>query len=132
MNKQSNLEKIGLERRNQHELIRNDIKKTDAYDSDHDTAKWHEGALDKPLGKGTNSGYGHTIPSQYNESSKNNIKHQLNTEEGGGSYDINGHPEKGGGRKFLQSINIYSANNPYGVDGIDTEINIEDGQVIFK
>lgn len=133
MAKQSNLEKIGLERRNEHELIRNDIQKTNPYDSNHDTAVWHEGDETKPLGKGSgHGGHQHTIPQTYNDLTKNQIKPQIDTENGGGAYDINGRPGVGGGRKWLQTINIYDKENQYGINSIDTSANIEDGQFCIR
>ena len=133
MAKQSNLEKIGFERRNEYELVRNDIKKNEPYGPDHDLAMWHEGDENHPLGKGTNSGgHQHTFPQEYNELTKNMPSNQLDIEHGGGSYDIYGHPEKGGGRKWLQSINLYNKENQYCINSINTEANIEDGQVYIK
>lgn len=133
MAKQSNLEKIGFERRNEHELVRNDIKKSAPYGPDHDTAVWHEGDPTKPLGKGTRSGgHQHSIPMEYNELSKNQIRPQIDTENGGGAYDINGRPGVDGGRKWLQTINVYDKNNQYSINSIDTSLNIEDGQFFIK
>ena len=133
MAKQSNLEKIGLERRNEHELIRNDIKKSAPYGPDHDTAVWHEGDPNKPLGKGTKTGgHQHSRPMEYNELTKNQIRPQLDIENGGGSYDINGRPGVDGGRKLLQTINVYSKERPYGWDAIDTVLNENDGQYFVK
>jgi hypothetical protein len=133
MAKQSNLEKIGLERRNEHELIRNDIKKNKPYGVDHELAQWHEGDENHPLGKGTNSGgHQHSLPQEYNELTRNQIKPQIDTENGGGSYDINGRAGVDGGRRWLQTINLYNKENQYGINSIDTEANIEDGQVYIK
>ena len=133
MAKQSNLEKIGFERRNEYELVRNDIQKNQPYNADHDMDKWHEDEPNKPLGKGTgHGGHGHTLPQEYNELTKNMPSNQFDIEHGGGSYDIYGHPEKGGGRKFLTTINIYGKDNQYGVNSVDTEANIEDGQYFVK
>lgn len=133
MAKQSNLEKIGIERRNEYELVRNDIKKSEPYGVDHDTAVWHEGDITKPLGKGTRSGgHQHSIPQAYNELTKNQIRPQLDTENGGGAYDINGRPGVDGGRKWLQTINLYDKDNQYSVNSIDTSANIEDGQIFIK
>jgi hypothetical protein len=133
MAKQSNLEKIGFERRNEYELIRNDIKKNAPYGVDHETAKWHEGDDKHPLGKGTESGgHQHTLPQEYNELTKNQIKPQIDTENGGGAYDINGRSGVGGGRKWLQTINLYDNENRYGLNSISTEANINDGQFFIK
>lgn len=133
MAKQSNLEKIGFERRNEYELVRNDIQKNQPYNAEHDMAKWHEGSENHPLGKGTGSaGHQHSVPQEYNELTKNMPSNQFDIEHGGGSYDIYGHPEKGGGRKFLTTINIYGKDNQYGMNSVNTEANIEDGQIFIK
>lgn len=134
MAKQSNLEKIGFERRNEHELLRNDIQKNQPYDTEHDTAIWHgENDETHPLGKGTkHGGHQHSLPKEYNELTKNMPSNQLDIEHGGGSYDIYGHPKKGGGRKFLTTMNIYDKNNQYGIDAINTEENVKDGQFFIK
>lgn len=130
---QSNLEKVGFERRNEHELIRNTIKKSNPYSAEHDTAMWHEGDETKPLGKGTGTGgHQHSIPMDYNEMTKNQMRPQIDVENGGGAYDINGRPGVGGGRKWLQTINKYDANNRYDINSIDTEKNIEDGQFVIR
>ena len=133
MAKQSNLEKIGLERRNEYELVRNDIQKNQPYGPDHDLAQWHEGDEKHPLGKGTNTGgHQHTLPQEYSELTKNQIKPQIDTENGGGSYDIHGRPSVGGGRNWLNAINIYDKNNQYGMNSVTTEGNIADGQYYVK
>ena len=132
MAKQSNLEKIGLERRNEHELIRNDIKKTNPYDSNHDTAVWHEGDETKPLGKGSgHGGHQHSVPQTYNELTKNQIKPQIDTEHGGGAYDIYGRDGEGGRNRLLK-INIYNKDNAYGPNSVDTSANIDEGQYVMK
>lgn len=133
MAKQSNLEKIGFERRNEHELLRNDIQKNQPYGPDHDMAMWHEGDETHPLGKGTGTGgHQHTLPREYSELTKNQIRPQIDIENGGGSYDINGRAGVGGGRKWLETINTYDRENQYGLGAITTEENIEDGQFFIK
>jgi hypothetical protein len=130
MAKQSNLEKIGFERRNEHELLRNDIQKNKPYDENHPYAISREG---QPLGKGTeSSGHQHSIPMGYSELTKNQIRPQIDVENGGGEYDINGRPGVDGGRKWLMTINTYDKDNKYGVDSIDTEYNVVDGQILIK
>ena len=69
---------------------------------------------------------------EYNELTKNQIRPQIDTENGGGAYDVNGRPGVGGGRKWLQTVNIYDSNNRYGIESIDTDSNIEDGQYFIK
>ena len=134
MAKQSNLEKIGFESRTE-QLIQNKIQKGNGkeYSADHDTAKWHEGDENHPLGKGTgNGGHLHTVPQEFNELTKNQFHPQIDTENGGGSYDVNGRPGVDGGRKWLQKINIYGPDNKYGIDSIDTDANIDEGQFFVK
>jgi hypothetical protein len=133
MAKQSNIAKIGIERRNEHELLRNDIQKNMPYNEEHDTAVWHEGETDKPLGKGSKHlGHGHSVPQPYNSMTKNFPSNQLDTEQGGGSYDIYGHPEKGGGRNWLMTINLYDKNNQYREGSIDVEDSGETDQFFVK
>lgn len=118
MAKQSNLEKIGLERRNEHELVRNDIHKNQPYDASHPYAKSKEG---QAIGKGTgHGGHGHIA------------RERLDIENGGGDYDINGRPGVDGGRNWLMTINTYDKNNKYWFDTVDTEANIDDGQFYVK
>lgn len=135
---QSTLEKIGFERRKEDELLRKDISKTNEYNANHDSAKWHEGDESRPHGKGTNGSYeNHTI-NPYNSDSKNYIKGQLDITQGGGSYDIYGAPNQkgfstvGGGRKELQRINVYGPDKQYSIDAIDTSLAEEDGQFFIK
>ena len=134
MAKQSNLEKIGFERRNEHELLRNDIQKEQPYAPNHDKAMWHgENDATHPLGKGTGTGgHQHTLPKEYNEQTKNAPSNQIDIENGGGSYDINGRPGVDGGRKWLMTMNIYDKINKYGIESINTEANIENGQYFVK
>ena len=117
---QSNLEKIGIERR-QNELVRNQVKKSNPYSVEHQLAKSTEG---QALGKGTGNGYSHATHqiSDYNELTKNRIVPQIDTENCGGEYDINGY-NGNGGRKYLQTINKYGPNNPYGADNFDLTSN---------
>jgi hypothetical protein len=119
MGKQSNLEKIGFESRKE-QLVKNNITKEKPYSEDN-------------IGKG--SGYGghlHSVPQEYDELTKNKIKPQIDTENGGDSYDINGRPGVDGGRKWLQKINLYGPTNKYGIDSIDMDSNIEEGQYFIK
>lgn len=113
MSKQSKLEKVGIERRNEHELVRNDIQKNKPYSAEHPYAKSTEG---QPLGKGTTNGGGPT-----------HVNPRLDIENGGGEYDINGFPGRDGGRKWLQAISLYNKENQYGPNSVDTTANIEDG-----
>ena len=124
---QTRLESKSIEKR-QELLVGNDYDKNDAYSSTHEDALSHPESHDKPLGKGTgNGGHTHTLPNPllpqngYNYSS-------IDTSNGGGSYDIHGRNGKGG-RKFLQTINLYGPDNRYGAKIIDTSLNQIDGQI---
>ena len=119
---QSKLEKKGFEERNEKQLGRNSIQKSNPYDENHDLAKSHgEDNYTHPLGKGTGAGgYDHK-----------DGKLDIYNTAAGGSYDINGREGIDGGRKWLTAINTYSASNAYGEDSVNTELNIADGQVSF-
>ena len=125
MAKQSNLEKIGFERRNEHELVRNDISKKQPYDASHPYAISTKG---QPLGKGSgHGGHGDALPGDPSN------RYSIDIENGGGEYDINGRPGVDGGRKWLESRSLYNKENKYGIDiVIDTDANIEDGQFFIK
>lgn len=126
---QTRLESKAIERR-QELFVKNDYDKNDAYSSTHEDAKSHPESQDKPLGKGTgHGGHTHSIPNPLRSSTSYNYQ-DLDTTGGGGSYDIYGKNGKGG-RKFLQTINLYNENNKYGAHLIDTSLNQIDGQIII-
>lgn len=132
MAKQSDLEKVGFERRAE-ELTRSDYNKTNMYSEEHEDAKSHDDA-NHPWGKGGEGDYTHTVPQAYNNATKNAIKPQIGTTNAGGSYDKFGYNGVGG-RQFLMTISKYSSAAPYydnGVVNIDTTANIEDGQYYVK
>lgn len=130
MAKQSNLEKKGIEERNQ-EIIKNDYSANDEYSSTHDDALSHPDSEDKPWGKGTGHG-GHTYFLPDSTKSKDQMNYSnFDTFNGGGSYDIYGR-EGVGGRVRLTTINLYSQDNAYGVNSVDTTLNQMDGQYIVK
>lgn len=129
--KQSALEQKGIEERKV-ELIRSDYGKNDAYSESHEDALSNPSDEHKALGKGTNSGgHQHYVPDFSKPSTLINYSN-LDTENGGGAYDINGRPSVGGGRKWLETINKYDKNHQYGLNSIDTEANIADGQYVIK
>lgn len=122
---QTCLEKRALEERPV-ELVRNDYSPADEYNDRHPNAL----STGDPKGKGTQSSYVHTIPNcDVNEETKNMIRPQLNTETGGGQYDIEGRNEIGG-RNFLMNISVYNQNTQYGAEMIDTLANRIDGQIV--
>ena len=130
MAKQSNLEKKGIDERN-NEIVRNDYASTDEYSATHEDALSHPDSEDKPFGKGTNHG-GHTYYLPDSSKSKDQMNYSnFDTFNGGGSYDIYGRNGVGG-RKFLTTINLYNSDNAYGVNSIDTILNQQDGQYIVK
>ena len=130
MGKQSYLEKKGFEKRDEL-VVRNDYTKNDEYSATHPDAI----SNGDPQGKGTgHGGHTHVVPdrnlilttedgvsySKYNYS-------ELDTENGGGSYDIEGR-DGIGGRNFLQSISKFNRENSYGLNYVDTSLNIAEGQ----
>ena len=122
---QTCLEKRALEERPV-ELVRNDYSPVDEYNDRHPNAL----STGDPKGKGTQSSYVHTIPNcDVNEETKNMIRPQLNTETGGGQYDIEGRNEIGG-RNFLMNISVYNQNTQYGAEMINTLANRIDGQIV--
>ncbi len=122
---QTCLEKKGLVER-PIELVRNDYSPIDEYNDRHPNAL----STGDPKGKGTQSSYVHTVPNcDVSDETKNMIQPQLNTETGGGQYDIEGRNEIGG-RDFLMNISIYNRENAYGANIIDTLANRIDGQIV--
>ena len=131
MAKQSRLESEALGYRKE-TLIINDYQKETGkeYSAEHEDAKSHDDE-NHPLGKGTgNGGHGYSVPNP--NASKTQIKPQLDTTKGGGSYDIYGRPSVGGGRNRLLAINIYNQNESYGPDSVDTSANVLEGQYVVK
>jgi hypothetical protein len=128
--KQSRLEEVGIEER-QKEIIRSDYNKTDKYSENHKDAISNPSDKTKYLGKGTqNGGHQHYVPDRTKSTTSYNYD-SLNTNGGGGAYDIHGRNEKGG-RDRLIKINLYNKENSYGINSVDTELNISDGQYFFK
>jgi hypothetical protein len=125
MGKQTNLEKIGFDRRDN--LPTSDYNAKDPYNANHEDAI----SNDKPLGKGT--GHGGHLHSQPDASKPSTMIDYSNfdTFNGGGSYDIHGRNEIGG-RNRLMTYNIYGPNNAYDLNSIDTSENIKAGQVTIK
>lgn len=122
--KQSNLEKKGIERRHI-ELARSDYNQNDAYSETHDHALSHNDTT-HPHGKGMgNGGHTHSVPNY--DLGPTRIIPQLDTTDGGGSYDRYGYNGIGG-RQFLTTINIYGPDNAYGENSVDTSANVADGQ----
>jgi hypothetical protein len=124
---QTRLEKTSISKR-QELLVKNDYDKNDAYSAKHEDALSHPESYDKPLGKGTgNGGHTHSVPNGMLSTTSYNYSN-IDTNGGGGSYDIHGRNGQGG-RKFLQTINLYGPENRYGAHLIDTSLNQIDGQI---
>ena len=125
---QSCLEVKGIEKR-QEGLVRNDYTKNDEYSQIHPDAI----SNGDPQGKGSgNGGHTHYLPdctlpptlydySNFDTSAKNI----------GGSYDIDGRNGVGG-RNYLKAISKYNEEHQYGINSVDTSLNILDGQILVK
>ena len=127
MAKQSRLEQDALEIR-KNTLIKNDYMKGEKgeYGAEHEDAKTHNDEIHPHVKGSGHGGHTHVVPNP-NKSKTAIERSQIDTENGGGSYDKFGRNGMGG-RIRLQSINIYGPDNQYGVESIDTNKNIEDGQ----
>lgn len=129
--KVSNLEAKGKIERDK-EILRSNYNSTTApYSSSHIDAKSDPTDENKYLGKGTdNGGHQHYVPDSSKSSTSYNYS-SLDTSAGGGAYDIHGY-KGNGGRNRLVKINIYSENNAYGPNSIETDANINDGQYVIS
>jgi hypothetical protein len=141
MDTQSKLEIIGKKYRDNslvvhgeqvNAIARNDYHKNDPYNENHIDAKSDPTNTDpngKPLGKSMGSGHGHTLPNQ--KLSSDLIVPQINTLEGGGSYDILGRSEFQSGRNYLQNISLYNKNHQYNKQSVIID-DLIDGQYLVK
>ena len=129
--KQSNLERKGYEERNV-ELVRSDYKKkVNEYSDAHIDALSNPEDETKVLGKGVvNSSHQAYVPDASLPSTLYNYS-SLKTTAGGGAYDIHGRNGEGGRNRLLK-INIYSKDNAYGPNSVDTSANIDEGQYVVK
>lgn len=125
MAKQSRLESEAIDKRHELEVISDYQKNTNEY------SEQHEDALSNgdPQGKGTGISMGYSIPGQTTNKGINYAN--IATNSGGGLYDIEGRNGIGG-RKYLETINMYNSVNSYGVDSVDTSKNVAEGQFIVK
>lgn len=124
--KQSYLEIKGIEERH-NEIVRSEYGVNDAYSETHENAI-SDGDV---KGKGTNNGgHQHYIPDYTKPSTLINYSN-FDTTKGGGKYDIEGR-NGFGGRDRLVQINIYSKDNSYGPNSVDTTNNINEGQYVLK
>ena len=122
-NGQSCLEKNGIEERAV-EMVRSD------YNAENPYSDAHKDALSDgdPLGKGTgySGGVKDTLPN-YNGTRGMIDYSNFDTENGGGSYDIDGRNGIGGRIRSL-ARSMYNKENMYGSNLVNTEQNIIDGQ----
>ena len=125
MAKQSRLESEAIDKRHELEVISDYQKNTNEY------SEQHEDALSNgdPQGKGTGVSMGYSVPGQTTNKGINYTN--IATNSGGGLYDIEGRNGIGG-RRYLEAINMYNAENSYGVDSVDTSKNVAEGQFIVK
>lgn len=127
---QSRLEQDAISARKELTL-KNDFKKgAEEYSAQNEKAITHDDEK-HPHGKGTNHG-GHTHMVPDAKKSKTAIDYsQIDTANGGGSFDKFGRNNVGG-RNRMQMINIYGPDRQYGIDSIDTGKNIEEGQFVVR
>ena len=125
MGKQSRLESEAIDKRHELEVISDYQKNTNEY------SEQHQDALSNgdPQGKGTGVSMGYSVPGQTTNKGINYSN--IATNSGGGLYDIEGRNGIGG-RRYLETINMYNAENSYGVDSVDTSKNVAEGQFIVK
>jgi hypothetical protein len=119
---QTCLEQRGMEERHV-EIARSDYNIEDQYSAAHKDAL----SDGDPQGKGTGHG-GHTsyLPDCTKPVGQINYSN-FDTANGGGYYDIHGRNEISG-RLRAMAASIYNEENQYGLDLINTEANIADGQ----
>lgn len=144
--KQSKLDKIGLKYRAENEgILRNYYHKGEnsEYSETHERANWDpENTLpggEAAHGKGTQSGgHTHSLPNQDiagifvdGTLAGSAPIHQLDTENGGGSYDIWGRKEFESGREYLKRISLYNENHQYGKESVIVD-EFLDGQYLVN
>ena len=125
MAKQSRLESEAIDKRHELEVISDYQKNTNEYSEQHQDALSNGDAQ----GKGTGVSMGYSVPGQTTNKGINYAN--IATNSGGGLYDIEGRNGIGG-RRYLETINMYNAENSYGVDSVDTSKNVAEGQFIVK
>ena len=101
------------------------------YNKSNEYSALHKDALADGDARGRGTGHGghtHTIPDYTKPKTMFDYSNIDTSDKAGNSYDKHGRNGVGG-REFLTTINIYSKENPYSVDIIDTSKNVADGQV---
>ena len=121
-NGQTCLEKRGMDERHI-EIARSDYNIENQYSASHLDAL----SNGDPLGKGTgHGGHGDWLPDCTKPTNMIDYSN-FDTENGGGSYDIDGRNGIGGRTRSL-ARSMYNKENMYGADLVNTEQNIIDGQ----
>lgn len=122
-NGQTCLEVRGMDERHR-ETVRSDYNIDDQYSATHPDAL----SDGDPLGKGTGHG-GHTayLPDCSKPTNLYNYSN-FDTVNGGGEYDVYGRNGSGGRLKAMAS-SLYNQDYQYGADLVNTQANVDDGQV---
>lgn len=125
---QSCLESNGIEKRKE-TIIRNDYNLNDEYNQTHKDAI----SDGDPQGKGSgHGGHTHYLPDCSKPKSLYDYSNfDTKSDKIGGSYDINGR-NGNGGRNYLRTISKYNSENQYGLNSVNTQLNILDGQIVIK
>ena len=126
MAQQSNLERLGIDERNR-ELINNEYSKNNEYSENNPDALGpnspNASGEEKGKGTGTSLGYLALTPNKDPHSPIN--YGTVITDRGGSAVDINV-------RNLHFNRNLYSDENEYGINSIDTSKNIADGQYVVR
>lgn len=137
INTQSRLEEVALKERKEL-LLKTNLKSS--YSKESPYSENHKDAISDgdALGKGTrNGGHSYNIPDRNKPTTLIDYS-TFDTTDGGGKYDIEGTDGVQGafqgpsGRNFAKRINLYSAENSYGPNSVDTSANVMDGQYVVK
>lgn len=118
MAKQSRLEKEGFIKRPELEMMNTYQDDVNEYSSEHKNAKSDGDVKGKGVGTATHP---YLLPNELE--SKTSYKPTIITNDGGGALDI-------AQRELLENINIYSKENQYGPQSVDTSKNVADGQYV--
>ena len=118
MAQQSRLEKEAFIKRPELEMMNTYQDDINEYSSEHKNAISDGDVKGKGVGV---AAHPYLLPNP--EESKTNYKPTLRTDDGGGALDI-------ATRQTLENINIYSKENQYGPESVDTSKNVADGQYV--
>ena len=124
-NGQTCLEKRGMDERH-NEITRSDYNIENQYGPTHKDALSDGDAQGKGTGHG---GHTHYLPDCTKPTTRIDYSN-FDTENGGNCYDINGRNGVGG-RNWSKINSMYTEENPYGANSVDTSANIDDGQYYF-